>query len=153
MRLVTFGDLNALDSPPPLRAANDHKKLTAGGMELGSGVLLPLGVRARATRDRGCKGAMLLGHKSARRPHQRGSVRYLWGGVTTAWVAVQRLAILLHGPSPNKGRELLGEWPAALQVTRDSSNRLLGSPASPPGQLLESGFSRIVQERHAKKPK
>ena len=26
---------------------------------------------------------------------------------------IERLAILLHGPSPNKGREAIAEWPAA----------------------------------------
>ena len=35
------------------------------------------------------------------------------------------LAILLRGPSANKGREPIGEWPVTYLVTRGSSNRLL----------------------------
>ena len=54
-------------------------------------------------------------------------------------------AILLQGPSANKGREALADWPAAYPATRVSSNRLLdGAPVvSSSGVLRTSTTSPL----------
>ena len=41
---------------------------------------------------------------------------------------------MLPGPSANKERELIGEWPVTRTATRDSSNRLLVRAPGDQGQ-------------------